>query len=148
MTTEENTEITESTPEPVAAAETAAESTAAAEAPAPEAAAPTEADRPRPQTPSDRPAERTYGDRSAGPSGPRRRQQGKYRQRRRKVCTFCVEKVDKLDWKNIQKLRKFQTERGKIVSRRTSGTCARHQRQVTTAIHRARHMALLPYVAE
>ena len=78
----------------------------------------------------------------------RRRPPGKYKKPRRKVCTFCVEKATDLDWKAINKLRKFVSERGKIVPRRTSGTCAGHQRMVQEAIKRARHMALVPYVTD
>ena len=62
-----------------------------------------------------------------------------------KVCSFCVEKVDYIDYKDVSKLRKYITERGKIVPRRVTGTCAYHQRHLTTAIKRARHVALLPY---
>lgn len=65
--------------------------------------------------------------------------------RRRKVCSFCVDKVSVIDFKEAGRLRRYLTERGKIVPRRISGNCARHQRQVTQAIKRARHVALLPY---
>ena len=68
--------------------------------------------------------------------------------KRRKVCSFCVDKVTQIDYKDAAKLRRFLSERGKILPRRTTGTCAAHQRQLTTAIKRARHIALLPYVAE
>ena len=67
---------------------------------------------------------------------------------RKKVCTFCVEKVTAIDYKDTAKLRRFLSERGKILPRRTTGTCAAHQRNLTTAIKRARQIALLPYVAE
>jgi len=67
---------------------------------------------------------------------------------RKKVCTFCVEKADSIDYKDIAKLRKYVTEKGKILPRRQTGTCARHQRMVTNAIKRARFMALLPYVGD
>lgn len=70
------------------------------------------------------------------------------RRSRRKVCSFCVDKVEHIDYKDISRLRRYVTERGKILPRRVSGNCARHQRGLTTAIKRARHMALLPYVAE
>ncbi len=82
------------------------------------------------------------------PPPPRKRTAGRYRKPRRKVCTFCVEKATSIDYKAISKIRKFLSERGKIVPKRTSGTCARHQRQLAMAIKRARHMALMPYVAE
>jgi small subunit ribosomal protein S18 len=75
-----------------------------------------------------------------------RRQRG--RKPRRRVCAFCVDKVDHIDYKDVFKLRKYITERGKILPRRISGNCAKHQRRVTTAIKRARHIALLPYTAE
>ena len=68
--------------------------------------------------------------------------------RRKKVCSFCVDKVEHIDFKDTAKLRRYLSERGKILSRRTTGTCAAHQRQLTVAIKRARHIALLPYVAE
>jgi small subunit ribosomal protein S18 len=67
--------------------------------------------------------------------------------RRRKVCSFCVDKIDVVDYKDAGRLRRYLTERGKIVPRRISGNCARHQRQVTRAIKRARHVALLPYTS-
>ncbi|MBI2154515.1 MAG: 30S ribosomal protein S18 [Candidatus Rokubacteria bacterium] len=67
---------------------------------------------------------------------------------RRKVCKFCVDKVDLVDYKDVRRLRGFVSERGKIVPRRISGSCARHQRQLTRAIKRARSMALIPYTAE
>ncbi|EKX95480.1 ribosomal protein S18 [Selenomonas sp. oral taxon 138 str. F0429] len=70
------------------------------------------------------------------------------RKPRRKVCSFCVDKVDHIDYKDAAKLRRFTTERGKILPRRISGNCAKHQRQVTLAIKRARNIALLPFTAE
>ena len=70
------------------------------------------------------------------------------RRPRRKVCSFCVDKVDHIDYKDVAKLRRFVTERGKILPRRISGNCAKHQRQVTVAIKRARNIALLPFTAE
>ncbi|HMO58479.1 MAG TPA: 30S ribosomal protein S18 [Roseiflexaceae bacterium] len=66
---------------------------------------------------------------------------------RRKVCAFCSEKVHLVDYKDVKRLQRFVSERGKILPRRRTGTCARHQRTLTTAIKRARHMALLPFVA-
>lgn len=68
--------------------------------------------------------------------------------RRKKVCIFCADKVDFIDYKDSGKLRKFISERGKILPRRISGTCARHQRELNTAIKRARNMALLPFVTD
>lgn len=70
------------------------------------------------------------------------------RRPRRKVCSFCVDKVQEINYKDAAKLRKFITERGKILPRRISGTCAKHQRQLTIAIKRARNVALLPFTAE
>ena len=67
---------------------------------------------------------------------------------RRKWCFFCKTKVDEIDYKNVGELRRYVSERGKIRSRRISGACRRHQRQVAVAVKRAREMALLPYVAE
>jgi small subunit ribosomal protein S18 len=66
---------------------------------------------------------------------------------RRKVCGFCTEKIRTADYKDIKRLQRFVSERGKILPRRRTGTCARHQRGLTVAIKRARHMALLPYAA-
>ena len=75
-----------------------------------------------------------------------RRERG--RRPRRKVCAFCVDKIERIDYKDAAKLRRFTTERGKILPRRISGNCAKHQRQVTIAIKRARNIALLPFTAE
>ncbi len=68
--------------------------------------------------------------------------------RKKKVCVFCADKAAFIDYKDSAKLRKFISERGKILPRRVSGTCALHQRALTTAIKRARNMALLPYVTD
>ncbi|CAA7599788.1 Ribosomal protein S18 family signature [Acididesulfobacillus acetoxydans] len=70
------------------------------------------------------------------------------RRPRKRVCSFCVDKVESIDYKETHKLRKYVTERGKILPRRISGNCAKHQRQVTLAIKRARSIALLPYMVE
>lgn len=70
------------------------------------------------------------------------------RRSRRKVCSFCVDKVTDIDYKDISKIRKYISERGKILPRRISGNCAKHQRRLTEAIKRARHIALLPYTAD
>lgn len=72
----------------------------------------------------------------------------RYRRPRKKVCAFCVDKNATIDYKDVAKLRRFISERGKIVPRRVTGTCAQHQRELTTAIKRARHLALLPYVSD
>lgn len=66
----------------------------------------------------------------------------------RSVCGFCVDKVENIDYKDIARLRRYMSERGKILPRRVTGTCARHQRELTVAIKRARHLALLPYTAD
>ena len=70
------------------------------------------------------------------------------RGRRRKVCQFCVDKIEHIDYKDIVRLNKCISERAKILPRRITGTCARHQRQLTIAIKRARQVALLPYVKD
>ena len=70
------------------------------------------------------------------------------RKAKKKVCQFCVDKVKDIDYKDIAKLRRYVSERAKILPRRITGTCAKHQRQLTTAIKRARHIALLPFSAE
>ena len=70
------------------------------------------------------------------------------RKSRRKVCAFCADKVDYIDYKDVARLRRFLSERAKILPRRVTGACARHQRDLTIAIKRARQIALLPYVAE
>ncbi|OFW78939.1 MAG: 30S ribosomal protein S18 [Alicyclobacillus sp. RIFOXYA1_FULL_53_8] len=68
--------------------------------------------------------------------------------KRKKICQFCVEKVTHVDYKEIGRLNKYLTDRGKILPRRISGNCAGHQRQVTVAIKRARQIALMPYTTE
>ena len=70
------------------------------------------------------------------------------RRGRKKVCSFCVDRVDQIDYKDVVKLRKYISERAKIIPRRVTGTCAEHQRQLTVAIKRARHLALLPFVSD
>ncbi|MGH7265376.1 MAG: 30S ribosomal protein S18 [Candidatus Rokuibacteriota bacterium] len=67
---------------------------------------------------------------------------------RRKVCKFCVDKIGAVDYKDVKRLRTFVTERGKIIPRRISGSCARHQRQLTSALKRVRTVALVPFAAE
>ena len=73
---------------------------------------------------------------------------GKMRRSKRKVCAFCSDKAEFIDYKDIAKLRKYVTERGKILQRRISGTCAKHQRELTSAVKRARNIALLPFTTE
>ena len=71
-----------------------------------------------------------------------------YRRPRKKVCNFCVEKIDDIDYKDVEKLRKYISDKGKILPRRVTGTCAKHQRKVTEAIKRARTIALLPFTVK
>ncbi|MFR5266531.1 MULTISPECIES: 30S ribosomal protein S18 [Clostridium] len=78
----------------------------------------------------------------------REMRRGKPRRARRKVCSFCVEKSTNIDYKDVPKLKKYITERGKILPRRISGTCAKHQRELTEAIKRSRNIALLPFTTE
>lgn len=70
------------------------------------------------------------------------------RRPKKRVCSFCVDKVESIDYKDVSKLRKYISERGKILPRRISGNCAKHQRQLTLAIKRARNIALLPFTTE
>ena len=67
---------------------------------------------------------------------------------RREVCAFCVEKVECIDYKDVNRLNKFTSDRAKILPRRVTGTCAKHQRELTTAIKRARQVALMAYTAD
>ncbi|WKV07585.1 30S ribosomal protein S18 [Thermoanaerobacterium sp. CMT5567-10] len=75
-------------------------------------------------------------------------QKRKNRKAKKRVCAFCADKIDYIDYKEVGKLRKYITERGKILPRRITGNCAIHQRQLTVAIKRARQIALLPYTVE
>jgi len=72
----------------------------------------------------------------------------KYRRTRRKVCMFCADKIESVDYKNPARLRKFVSDRGKILPRRTTGNCASHQRMIMRSIKRAREIALLPFTTE
>jgi small subunit ribosomal protein S18 len=95
--------------------------------------------------------ERDFDNDDDGPS--ERRQSGgrggaRGRMRRRKVCRFCVDKVDIIDYKDVRLLQNFIPERGKILPRRISGVCTAHQRMLSEAIKRARNIALLPYTAD
>ena len=85
------------------------------------------------------------GRRQGGPGGPPRR--GGRFQARRKVCSFCVDKVTLIDYKDVGMLQRFLDDHGKIKARRKTGTCARHQRRLALSIKRARHLALLPFTA-
>ena len=85
-------------------------------------------------------------DKAARPEGGfKRRNPGR---RRKKVCVFCGKENNEIDYKDVAKLRKFVSERSKILPRRVTGTCAKHQRELTTAIKRARHLALMPYISD
>jgi len=83
---------------------------------------------------------RDFGDKEGRGMRPRRS--------RRKVCAFCADKIEHIDYKDIGKLRKYISERGKILPKRMSGNCAEHQRDLTIAVKRARHIALLPFSGE
>jgi len=86
--------------------------------------------------------------RRSGGRETRTRPKRAYRFRRRKKCSFCVNKVDSIDYKVADSLRGYITNRGKIRPRRKTGVCAKHQRRLALAIKRARHLALLPFAAE
>ncbi|MBI3977596.1 MAG: 30S ribosomal protein S18 [Chloroflexi bacterium] len=77
----------------------------------------------------------------------RERPRGKF-QPRRKVCAFCVDKIEHIDYKEVGRLRRFLSDRAKIEPRRKTGTCAKHQRGLAVALKRARHLAMLPFTAE
>lgn len=94
---------------------------------------------PRPQGRPDRP--------DRGPGGPGGRDGGRKFFRRKKVCKFCVEQIDEINYKDVRLLGQFVAERGKIVPRRLTGVCTPHQRRLTAAIKRARNIALLPFAA-
>ena len=72
----------------------------------------------------------------------------KNNRRRKKVCAFCADKIEHIDYKDVARLKKCVSERSKILPRRITGTCAKHQRQLTTAIKRARQIAILPYISD
>lgn len=76
------------------------------------------------------------------------RMEKRSRKPRKKVCAFCMDKIEHIDYKDVPRLRRFLSDRAKIIPRRVTGTCARHQRQLTVAVKRARHVAFLPYVGE
>lgn len=90
-----------------------------------------------------RPSGRSAGRRGGPHSGPRRQYY-----RRRKVCKFCDEKIDVINYKDLKLIGQFVSERGKILPRRLTGTCSSHQHTLTTAIKRARNIAFLPFAAE
>lgn len=82
------------------------------------------------------------------PERPERDNRRRGRKGRKKVCGFCVDKVESIDYKDVARLRRYISERAKILPRRVTGTCARHQRELTVAIKRARHLALLPFSSD
>jgi small subunit ribosomal protein S18 len=118
----ENTEMTPAAP-------------AASSGASPEARPPREQREPREQR-----------DSHGGPRGGKRG--GRFGPRPPRVCPFCAQKIHYIDFKQVDLLRRFVSDRGKIKARRKAGTCAKHQRRLAVAIKRARHVALLPYVAE
>ena len=79
---------------------------------------------------------------------PKKKWEGSKYVPKRKVCSFCSDKIDNIDYKDAVKLRAFISERGKIDPRRKTGTCAKHQRALAVALKRARHLALIPYVPD
>ena len=82
------------------------------------------------------------------PERPERDNRRGGRKGRKKVCGFCVDIVESIDYKDVARLRRYISERAKILPRRVTGTCARHQRELTVAIKRARHLALLPFSSD
>ena len=98
-----------------------------------------------PAAPAAAPAANTERTENAAPQRPAQRPN---RTRRKKVCAFCTDGIDEIDYKDVNRLKKYVSERAKILPRRISGTCAKHQRQLTVAIKRARHVALLPYISD
>ena len=82
------------------------------------------------------------------PERPERDNRRGGRKGRKKVCGFCVDKVESIDYKDVARLRRYISERANILPRRVTGTCARHQRELTVAIKRARHLALLPFSSD
>jgi small subunit ribosomal protein S18 len=101
---------------------------------------------PRPSGPSGGSREGRPSGPGGGPSGPRRGKRQYFR--KKKVCRFCVEKVDFIDYKKVEMLQPFVQERGKILTRRMTGTCSKHQRWLGVAVKRARNIALLPFATE
>ena len=83
--------------------------------------------------------------RGESPDSPMKRRGGR---RRKKVCVFCGKENNEIDYKDVTRLKKFTSERAKILPRRVTGTCAKHQRELTTAIKRARQIAIMPYTAD
>ena len=101
---------------------------------------------PRPPAPTGPPREGRPSGPGGGPPGGRRGKRQYFR--KKKVCRFCVEKVDFIDYKKVEMLQPFVQERGKILPRRMTGTCSKHQRWLGVAVKRARNIALLPFATE
>jgi small subunit ribosomal protein S18 len=93
-------------------------------------------------------AQRRGGGRGKSTKGEKAQGQRRTLFRRRKVCKFCADKIDEINYKDVKLISPFVPERGKILPRRISGTCAMHQRKLQTAIKRARQIALIPYVTD
>ena len=104
-------------------------------------------DRPDRPDRGDRPDRSDRGDRPERFGGPRFGGRGRDFRSRRKVCAFCVDHVREIDYKDVSRLRRYLSDRGKIEPRRKTGTCAKHQRRLSVALKNARHMALMPYTA-
>src|SRR5438045_6446174 len=94
------------------------------------------------------PSPRRGGERGGGPAGGQQGGKKKFFYRRKRVCKFCVEKIEYIDFKDVKTLQQFIPERGKILPRRISGTCALHQRKLQSAIKRARIAAMLPFATD
>ena len=91
----------------------------------------------------------TRDNRERGDREHREQRPGGMRMRKRKkVCAFCAEKLDDIDYKDVARIKKFLSERSKILPRRITGNCAKHQRFLTTAVKRSRHIALIPYISD
>lgn len=98
---------------------------------------------------SEAPAEQTEVRENREPREQRDNARAPFRnKRRKKVCLYCADKIDYIDYKDTVRIRKCLSERAKILPRRVTGTCARHQRQLTIAVKRARHLALIPYITD
>jgi len=116
----------------------------AEETKAPTAEASTTESRPA-ETRSDRPERSDRGPRGPRPGGPGGREGGRKYFRRKKVCKFCTEKIEAINYKDVRLLAQFVAESGKIVPRRLTGVCTPHQRRLSSAIKQARNIALLPF---
>lgn len=102
----------------------------------------------RQESPAAEHSETQSGNTQGGTYGTQRQYRPQQQRRRRKVCVFCAEKIDYIDYKDTARLRKFVSERSKILPRRVTGTCAKHQRQLAIALKRSRQMALMPYISD